>query len=397
MDDSQPADEPTLSRRAFLLAGGLAGTVATAGCVGADPTAAALTGELLAGKVVALGRDQTDPVVVDPAGTDRPVQDALDSVASGGGVVRLPPTTVFERGPVRPYTNTAVLGFGPDTSEVAIERARTDGVRFDRDPAVRNVRLDGFALNGPGTGTRSGVALHHAAGDTQNLAVGRLVLWGWSDTVYRVAEGVGPFQCRHAALTVYECDAGDRDGLFEFRSSYGPANWFGTVAVYPTATESGRDSTVWVTRGGEQRIDHLTVGGAAGPAVAQTRRGRLRVGSVHWEPESARSGAAEIVGLRGAGPAWIGGITHAAGTADAAYALDGDPDSGAPPGHNYLGPSVTTGPETTPVDTVVRLAAANDPARPSFYFGPATDVAVTHDDDRTGGLRALGRAGVGVG
>jgi hypothetical protein len=388
-----------VSRRDYLLTGGLAGALAaSAGCLGVFSGSGPATAvdELLAGKVVAVGRDRAEPTAVDPETTERPIQDALDLLAPAGGEVRLPPTTVFDRGPVRPYSDTALVGFGPDVSKVAIGSPATDGLRFDRDPAVTNVLLDGFALNGPGLERESGVAIHHAAGDTQNLVLGRLVLWGWTDAVYRVDEGVGPFQCRHGLLVVYDCDASSADGLFEFRSSYGPANWFGTIAAYPSAAENDRESTVWATRGGAQSVDHLTIGGACRAAVDQTGGGRLRIEHVHWEPETATPTPA-IVRLRGAGQARIGGITHAAGTAEYAYELGRGPDYGTAPAANYLGPYSTTAEATAVRENVVTLTAANDPTRPSFYEGVAGDVDVTHGEEPTGGLRALGGAGTGVG
>jgi hypothetical protein len=394
------SDGTGLSRREYLLTGGVSGVLAaTAGCLGrfsGSPATTQAASDLLSGSLLAFARDRSEPVRVDPATTDRPVQEAMDILgAGGGGELRLPPATVAEAGPVRPYSNTAILGFGPDVSKVAVATPDTDGVRFDRDEAINNVYLDGFALNGPGTGTASGIAIHHVRGDTQNLVVGRLVCWGWRNSVYRVEQGVGPFQCRHRQLTVYECDAGEQAGLFEFRSTYGPANWFGTVAVYPTAAATGQDSTVWATRGGSQTVDHLTVGGAAGPAVDQTGRGTLHVETLHWEPDAAQAPAPAIARLRNRGVVTVGGVTHAAGAPSHVYELGADGD--APPGNKALGPYLTAGEDTTLAGAVVNLTAANDPRAPSLYAGAPADVVVTHDDAPTGGLRALSTAGTGLG
>jgi hypothetical protein len=407
---------PTFSRRSYLAAGAAA-LSATAGCLeslgvtngdganqngdGNGDGAAVervdnVDSALLDGKVVVLARGSETAGEIDPETTDTPIQDGLDFLgANRGGELRLPPASVFERGAIRPYSDTAIVGFGPGVSEVGVPPS-TDGIRFDRDAGVNRIRLDGFALNGPGPGEPSGVAIRHSGGNTQDLSVGRLLFWGWNDSVYRVESGTGPFQCRHDHLTVYDCDAGDADGLFEFRSSYGPANWFGTVAAYPTATESGRDSTAVFTRGGTQHIDQLTLGGTVGPAVRQTGGSQFHAEGIHWEPVDQRAVPEAIVRLLGRGPATIGNIKQATGTARYVYEVGTDPESGTPPARKRLGSYYRVGTEARLSENVVNLTAPNAPDRPSFYDGPAVDVTVTHEHPGTGGFRALGDAGTGV-
>ncbi|WP_114576074.1 hypothetical protein [Saliphagus sp. LR7] len=395
-----------LSRRRYLSATGVAAGLA--GCLdrsslpfGSNPAPAVVSDEvlvaLLAGDVIALA-EREGPQAVDPDETDRPVRDALEILAdNGGGEVRLPPTAVVERGTIEPPSDTSIVGFGPTVSEITIAEPGIDGIRFTDPDGVARVRLDGFVLNGPGLETASGAAIRHAEGDTQDLSVGRLVLWGWTDAVYRVEEGVGPFQCRHDLLTVYECDAGNADGLFEFRSSYGPANWFGTVAVYPNAHQSGENSTILFTRGGTQRIDHLTMGGTAAPAIHQQRDAHLDVGHLHWEPVGLESTPEAIVRLEGYGPARIGSVKHVTGSGNYCYRLEYDPYTDALPARKALGVYYPTRPEATLAENVVALAAPNDPDLPSFYWGNADDVDVTHTDEGTGGFRAMGGAGTPVG
>lgn len=396
-----------LSRRRYLSATGA--TAGLAGCLdhsslpfgsNAAPTVVSdgILAALLAGDVIALADGLEGPRAVDPGETDRPIGDALAILAdNSGGEVRLPPTTVIERGTIEPPSDAAIVGFGPTVSEITIAESGIDGIRFADPDGVARVRLDGFALNGPGPETESGAAICHAEGDTQDLSVGRLVFWGWTDAVYRVEEGVGPFQCRHDLLTVYDCDAGAADGLLEFRSSYGPANWFGTVAVYPTAAHTGANSTVLFSRGGTQRIDHLTMGGTAAPAVHQQRNTHLDVGHLHWEPVGLESTPEAVVRLEGHGPARIGSVKHVTGTAGHLYRLEHDPYMDAPPARKGLGVYYPTRSEATLSGNVVDLAAPNDPDLPSFYWGTAGDVDVTHTDEETGGFRAMGGAGTPVG
>ncbi|WP_254273455.1 hypothetical protein [Haloarcula marina] len=375
------------------------GSWAQLGTIGTDAAAvegSGITSLLLDGYVVALARNLSAPQSIDPAGTDTPIQDALDLVAAnGGGEVRLPAGVVEETGPIRPYEETQIIGLGVEITKISITDRDADGILFDRESGVSRVALDGFALNGPaGTGP-TGVAIHHTNRDTQDLKVGRLLLWGWNNSVYRVDEGVGPFQCRHDQLTIYECDAGDQDGLFEFRSWYGPANWFGTIAAYPSANVSGQNTTVFFSRGGTQTVDYLTMGGSAGVAVDQTWDSVVEFGHVHWEPTTNPSNPSAIVRLRGHGTALVGAVKHVTGTADYVYELGYDDYNGRGPARKVLGPYIELGADADIASNVINLSAPGDPSNPSLYQGSPNDVTVTHNDGNTGGLRALGTAGTG--
>jgi hypothetical protein len=370
------------------------GTIGSGGTASGDGES--VESLLLSGLVVALGRNNSAPRSVDPSGTDTPVQDALDIVAAaGGGEVRLPAGVVEETGPIRPYEETQIIGFGVELSKISITDRSADGILFDRESGVSRVKLDGFALNGPAGTGETGVAIHHTNRDTQDLFVGRLLFWGWNNSVYRVDQGVGPFQCRHEQITIYECDAGDEDGLFEFRSYYGPANWFGTIAAYPSAAVSGENTTVFFSRGGTQTVDYLTMGGSAGIAVDQTWDSLIHFGNVHWEPTTNPTNPPAIVRLRGHGTAHIGSVKHVTGVADYVYELGLDSFSNNPPNKKILGPYIELGEEADITNTFVNLAYPVDADEPSLYQGSPDDVTVTHSEGATGGFRALGTAGTG--
>ncbi|MFC7138063.1 hypothetical protein ACFQRB_19530 [Halobaculum litoreum] len=195
--------------------------------------------------------------------------------------------------------------------------------------------------------------------------------------------------------TIYECDAGDQDGLFEFRSWYGPANWFGTIAAYPGATVTGKNTTVFFSRGGTQTVDYLTMGGSAGVAVHQTWDSVIEFGNVHWEPTTNPTNPPAIVRLLGHGTAVIDSVKHVTGVADYAYELGYDSYNARGPGRKILGPYIELGAEADITNTVVNLSYPADPAQPSLYHGSPDDVTVTHSEAGTGGLRALGTAGTG--
>lgn len=347
---------------------------------------------LVAGHVVAVGSN-LDATVIETDGTETPVQDALDAVADSGGRVYLPPGLVRERGPVRPHRNTGIYGFGMNVSVLQITGSNTDGIVFDRAPRASRVELDGFELRGPGPETASGVAIHFRdngtdpVSDPADFHVGRLYCWAWNDSVYRVDEGVGPFQCRHDFLRMDDCDAGNEDALIEWRSSYGPANRFGTVVAYPSAARSGADSDLLYQRGGEITVEDVTAGARTGRLV-DTRNGRLHVGRLHYEPVEQRTVPDSLVRIGSGGATRFGDVLVDSGTVDYVYEL------GRGAGNAVLfGPAGGRG---TVRENVVDVAGRLDPDRLSWYFGPPADVDVTGSSG-TGSLRALGTAGQGLG
>ena len=380
----------SLDRRSYL--GALLATAA-AGCSGrGENVSSGALAPLTSGHVVAVGRDLDDTTIATDA-TRTPVQDALDAIADTGGRVYLPPGLVRERGPVRPYRNTGIYGFGMNVSVLQITRSDADGIRFDRTRRADRVELDGFELRGPGPDSASGVAIHVADNDTDpvsdpaDFAVGRLYCWAWNDSVYRVDEGAGPFQCRHDFLRMDDCDAGDQDALIEWRSSYGPANWFGTVVAYPSADRSGSDSDLLYQRGGELRIGDVTTGTTTGRLV-DTRNGRLHVGRLHYEPVDQRSVPRSLVRIGANGATRFDDVVVDSGAVEYVYEL------GAGAGNALL--FGAAGGRGTVRENAVNVAGRLDDDRRSWYFGRAADVDVTGPSG-TGSLRVLGTAGQGLG
>ncbi|GGM65036.1 hypothetical protein J2752_000351 [Halarchaeum rubridurum] len=345
------------------------------------------------GDVVALAVG-TGSGAFDPETTDTPVQDALDAVGSvGGGRVYLPPTTVTEAGPIRPHSNTALYGFGMNVSVVHVRSPGTDGVRFDRDESVQRVALDGFELRGPGVRKDTGVAVHYVdatadpANDPADVHVGRLYCRQWGNSVLRVDEGVGPFQCRYDFLRADDCDAGAAGALLDWRSDYGPANHFGTVVAYPNARASGAATTILRQAGGELAFEDVTVGGTAG-ALVESTAGRLRLGRAHWEPEGQPTTPDALVRLAGSGVTHVGDVVVDAGTVPHVYEL------ARGFGNKHLVPPGPT--RGTVTGDVVRVTGAGASGSRSWYYGTRDDVTVSLGVPNEGRLRVLGSAGDGV-
>jgi len=379
-----------LDRRSYL---GVLLASATAGCSGWGEGVSTPPSEpLTRGHIVAIGRD-LETTIVEPNDSEAPVQDALDTVAESGGRVCLPPGVVRDRGPIRPYRNTGIYGYGMNVSVLQITRSNTDGIRFDRSPRASRVQLDGFELRGPGREADSGVAIHFCDSDADpvsdpaDFSLGRLYCWAWNNTVYRVDEGVGPFQCRHDFLRMDDCDAGDERALIEWRSSYGPANWFGTVVAYPSADRSEADSVLLHQRGGEIAIGDITTGTTTGRLV-DTRNGHLRVGRLHYEPVGQRSVPRSLVRIGPNGTARVDDVLVDSEAVQYVYELS----RGA--GNAILSGSV--GGRGTIRENTVAVTGRLDPTRPSWYFGRSADVDVIGSSG-TGSLRVLGSAGRGLG
>lgn len=350
---------------------------------------------------VAPGLTMSD--AIDPTTSDRPVQDAMNMVSEqGGGQVVLPPTKIRERGPIYARSGCGIIGMGAETSKIKITETATDGIVFDAEQNgghVRQFQMDGFALNGPGGKKSTGVAIHHVSGDTERLTVGHLVFWGWNNSVYRVELDVGPFETFHQMLTVYGTDAGNHDALFEFNSYYGPAQYFATIAAYPKASTSGKNSTVIRTRGGTQVFENLNLGGSSGEILVQQRDGKPIINTCNWEPKRLVSTPPALIRLEGEMPVSVGQVRQVDAntpynTPQYVYEVAYDTWNGDRPGRKMLGPYLGQKP---PNENIIKLTSPNQPSKPSFYWGPANDIDVAHLDPETGALRALGSAGTGVG
>ncbi|TQQ82510.1 hypothetical protein EWF95_04760 [Halonotius roseus] len=347
---------------------------------------------LTRGRIVAIGRD-LDTTVINPTESETPVQDALDTIADAGGRIYLPPGIVRDRGPVRPHPNTGIYGFGMNVSVLKITQPNTDGIRFDRSQRANRVQLDGFELRGPGSDAASGVAIHFRdngtdpVSDPADFTIGRLYCWAWNNTVYRVDEGVGPFQCRHDFLRMDDCDAGDAEALIEWRSTYGPANWFGTIVAYPSATQSGTNSDLLYQRGGELSIGDITTGTTTGRLV-DTQNGRLHVGRLHYEPVGQRTVPQSLVRIGRNGATRFDDVLVDSEAVQYVYEL------GEGAGNAVLfGPAGGRG---TVRRNVVNVSGQLDADRSSWYFGRVADVDVTGSSG-TGSLRVMGTAGQGRG
>lgn len=351
---------------------------------------------------VASGLSTSD--AIDPTKSKRPVQQAMNMVhEQGGGRVMLPPTKIREEGPIYAKSGCGIIGLGAETSKIRITNTETDGVVFDAErnggDHVRQFEMDGFALNGPAGKKRTGVAIHHVNGDTERLTVGHLVLWGWNNSVYRVERNVGPFETFHQMLTVYGSDAGNHGALFEFDSYYGPAQYFATIAAYPKASTSGRNSTVIRTRGGTQVFENLNLGGSSGQILRQERDGKPIINTCNWEPTKLVATPPALMRLEGEMPVSVGQVRQvdtetSFNTPEYVYEVAYDVWNGYRPGRKMMGPYLGQEP---PNENIVKLTSPNQPLKPSFYWGPAKDIDVVHSGTNTGGLRALGSAGTGVG
>lgn len=130
------------------------------------------------GLVVPVAPGLTGDDVVDPAGTDTPVADALAAIDSSGdrpgfGTVLLPPTEIQEGAPIVPSQFIDIVGWGSHTSEIKFTDHSRDGFRINGIREGKFVTLDGFTLSGDDMDARTGGSALHFTGDGQIHQIGR--------------------------------------------------------------------------------------------------------------------------------------------------------------------------------------------------------------------------------
>lgn len=364
-----------------------------------------LSAERSAGKVVPMASGLTASDAIDTNSTDTPIQDAINLVDSaGGGTVLLPPTTVNSPGDIRMKSRVNLQGANLFASTVHITDSNADGIVFDADAnggKVEHMNVSGFRLSGPGLSSKTGIAIHHVKGDTHQVHMDRIAFTGWANSIYKVDRNhnTGPFECRHDNFIVYQCDAGHLGGnsgeaLIDWQAWYGPANTWGTMALYPTTDFSGSNSNIACFKGGTHHIDHFNIGGSAGRVLRQTWDGQVNCDYINYEAIEQVSAPRHLVLAEGDQACIVDKVRVKSSATQYVYEVGYESMQGTPPGRKRIGFADNRGEIRA---NVLNLTAPGDASRPSFYFGPSDDVDVSHSKNSTGGLRALGDAGTPMG
>lgn len=379
------------------------------GTIGSDSggsSGGSVSAERLAGRVVPMASGLTPGDAIDPGSTDTPIQDAINLVDSaGGGTVLLPPTTVQSPGNIRMKSNVNLRGTSIFSSAIHIGDNSADGIVFDANAnggnKVEHMNLGGFRLSGPGLSSRTGIAIHHVQGDTHQVHMDRIAFTGWANSIYKVDRNnsTGPFECRHDNFIVYMCDAGhlgsdSSEALIDWQAWYGPANTWGTMAVYPSSRFSGSNSNIACFKGGTHHIDHFNIGGSSGRVLRQTWDAQVNCDYINYEAIEQVSAPSHIVLAEGDQACLVDKVRVKNAATEYVYEVGYESMQGTSPCRKRIGIADDRGEIRA---NVLNLTAPADSSRPSFYYGSPDNVDVNHSERSTGGLRALGDAGTPMG
>jgi hypothetical protein len=331
-------------------------------------------------------------VSINPAKTTTPVQDAVDLAESNnGGEVWLPPGTTNEAETVTIDRNVAIKGHGVGAlglqdafgSSVIKWPAGVDHIQI----TTGGVELDGFVCQGDGAGAAGAdsITLGQTGGaDLRNVQIGSIGIRG----IYGRAmgrEGVAVFQCNLGEfLHVADVDAGDENAVFDF--DFGFANRFGNVAIYPTDTSSGSNSTAFYSNEFGFEAGSVNIGGTCKRVLERVSADKpIQFGYVNFEPAltsidwafNLQNGPTTIRELDISGEVDVVRVYHL--SFGNKYTKMAKPQLWA---------------SATISGSVVEIE--EEPQGPSWYYGPASDI-LNNAGTSTGLVRSMDSAGTGNG
>lgn len=329
---------------------------------------------------------------IDPGAVSDPVTQAYATInANGGaGAIYLPPGRITDDGgDITEFSSTRLIGhgIGPSTVEftntefpafrsvdgISTQFSYFDGVRFDgSDIAARQASTNANATS----------CFHFEAAPNwhpQQVNMGIVRFKNWGDrTIW--FDGSAPFDSRWGAIS------------FGFGRNAGTHIWSDNGGMVDIGYLSGGASDGHAVlrnqiNGTKWTIGQLNVGGAAARAInnRNTANGLISVRRINFEPGDD-SNAVEAVRTRNNFVCPYISLTHI----DVKQAIG----LGYHSGGNVIGSVRLTGRSSVENG---RLNVDREPDGESWYYGPASDIAVTHDGATNGLVRALADAGKGVG
>ncbi|WP_436926259.1 hypothetical protein [Halosimplex amylolyticum] len=343
-----------------------------------DPTVK----KTLDGLVVPVAPELEPADAIDPNQTETPVGDAVAKIDETGenegfGTVLLPPFKVQEAEPIVPSQFVEFVGWGVHTSEIEFTDLERDGFRITHLKDGKFVSLDGFTVSGLDKGDRSGGSAIHFVNDTgvspKQFNIGNLAFRNWIDPVVHCEQG-SPFDSVWGHLD-FGYDANDgREIVLEKGQSL-----LGVQIGYIGAGNATGDPVFYTDfAGAKVDIGFINVGGSAGQAVRikAAKNGHVRVGGINFEP--VRTTEDPIVAIQGQASTRLEYVQNTNSDVRSMVQLQ------HANGNNVIGPLLDNG-----TVRVGKIEVTSDAARPSYYFGPSSDV-VHSESDVSGGVRAFG-------
>ena len=401
-----------VGRRSFL--GGIAASlVGVSGCneLGSDPTDTAppdgtatesLPGQKRTGTPGGDPPTPSDPTVrqtldglvvpiapglgpgdaIDPTETSTPVGDAVETIDATGdnagfGTVLLPPAEIQEAEPVVPSQFVEFLGWGAHTSAIEFTDLERDGFRIPHLKNGKFVSLDGFTISGADTAERSGGSALHFVNDTgvspKQFDIGNVAFRNWVDPVVHCEKG-SPFDSVWEHLD-FGYDANDgREIVLEKGQSL-----LGVQIGYIGAGNATGDPVFYTDfAGAKVDIGFINIGGSARQAVRikAAQNGHVHIGGINFE--SLVTTDDPIVSVQGQASTRIDYVQNTNSTVRSMVRLDYQN------GNTIIGPLRNNG-----TVAVGKIEVASEPASPSYYFGPSSDI-VSMGTDLSPAVRAFG-------
>jgi hypothetical protein len=347
-----------------------------------DPTA--VLGPLLDGAVVPVATGMDSVATIDPAETSTPVGDAVARIDESGenegfGAVILPPTTITEAEPVVPSHYVQFIGYGVNTSGIEFTDLERDGFRVTRPEEGKFVALDGFTISGANSEERTDGSAIHFVNDSgrspKQFNIGDLAFRDWIDPVVHCEKG-SPFDSTWHHLD-FGYDANDgREIVLEREQSL-----LGTQIGYIGAGNATRDPVLYTNfAGAKLDVGFINIGGTAGQAarIKSSKNGYVHIGGINFEPVITTD--RPIVSLQGRAPARIDYVQNTNTEARSMVQLNSDN------GNKIIGPLRDNG-----TLQVGKIEVRRDSSRPSYYFGPPSDVVSA--SNVSADLQAFGGSG----
>ena len=352
----------------------------------------------LDGYVVPVASGLSSNDAIDPSATTTPVQDAIDAIGrTNGGAILLPPKEIQETGPILGSSFKTILGWGTSRrSTIKITDTAADAIGQDPDVARdcrrsywHNLTIVGGDQSSRTAGSAINLDLSGNKPRGMNLGSVRFISWGGPDPVINFDPG-GAFELFWDYLEIASFE-GKAVQIFEG----GLGMRVGNLVVTSDPSNTGR--CIDFQSGGESQFGHISMMNHGGAGFfAKNTSLSLQVGQLHFENGSGSdvstgspvffigdSECCNIGTIRTVGSSNGGSITVDS-IVELAYRNSG-----------HIIRNLVPNAYSTVNTNLINITS--DPAGPSWYFGPASDIDVNHSDSKEGEVRSLDSAGTGSG
>jgi len=311
---------------------------------------------------------------IDPAATQTPIQDAVDTIEANAdvdrgepqGIVVLPHRSFGEDGTVTFNDGgVAIISLGNQQGATVNfgNNGDSDAFQFDGDSYVY---LDGFRIRG---GTRSGGSVFHFVNNnSQQINIGQVDVVNWTSgsDPWIHFDTATAFQSEWGRVAFRGCDADNGTFCTHFDGDGGNAFRIRELVMKPASSDP--QPFRYGFAGGTVQIDHLNCSGeSSNVGLFQGNQGGVHIGTIHFEGADDQNLGNTGIFIQGSMPLTIGEVNlgPTGGGGGPSFNKLYDHSSG---GNNWLGPATGA---TGNLTDVVELNGINTP---SWFRGSRNDV-----------------------